>query len=113
MFGDYKIAPRHKHVLGAIGRWEPGLILFAHGAREAEWVEPAAARATGVRKLAPSTPVHLAFLELMQPDLRPASADLVATGLRRDLPEQPNALRAESGIEFVCAAAVGDDEAVL
>lgn len=107
-----------------------GLILFAHGARESEWAEPFEALATRVRKLAPNTPVRLAYLELMQPDLRAATAELVATGvdtirvvpiflglgghLRRDLPEQLSALQAKyRDIEFVCAAPVGEDAAVL
>jgi sirohydrochlorin cobaltochelatase len=107
-----------------------GLILFAHGAREPEWAEPFVALATRVRKLAPGTPVRLAFLELMQPDLQAATAELVATGvdtirivpiflgqgghLRRDLPEQLGVLRAKYGqVEFVCGQPVGDDGAVL
>jgi len=107
-----------------------GLILFAHGARDPLWAEPFEALVTRVRALTPTTPVRLAFLELMQPDLDAAAADLVGAGvdtirivpiffgqgghLRRDLPERAAALRAKH-VEtvFECAQPVGEDGAVL
>jgi sirohydrochlorin cobaltochelatase len=107
-----------------------GLILFAHGARDPGWAEPFEALAARVRALAPATQVRLAFLELMQPDLGAASADLISDGvdtvrivpiffgqgghLRRDLPERVDALRAKHpGTRFDCASAIGEDGAVL
>jgi sirohydrochlorin cobaltochelatase len=107
-----------------------GLILFAHGARDPGWAQPFEALAARVRELAPDTPVRLAFLELMQPDLDAAAADLIATGvdalrivpiffgqgghLRRDLPERVDALRAKHpGTTFDCAPPAGEDDAVV
>jgi sirohydrochlorin cobaltochelatase len=108
----------------------PGLILFAHGARDPGWAEPFEALASRVRTLAPGIPVQLAFLELMPPDLETATVELVARGvetiaivpiflgqgghLRRDLPAQLRVLQAKHrGVEFVCASPAGEDEAVL
>jgi sirohydrochlorin cobaltochelatase len=107
-----------------------GLILFAHGARDPLWAEPFEALVARVRTLTPATPVRLAFLELMQPDLDGAAADLVAAGvdtirivpiffgqgghLRRDLPARVEALRAKHrGTTFACAPAAGEDGEVL
>ncbi|HEX8011737.1 MAG TPA: CbiX/SirB N-terminal domain-containing protein [Casimicrobiaceae bacterium] len=107
-----------------------GLILFAHGARDPAWAEPFEALAARVRALVADTPVRLAFLELIRPDLDAAAAELIATGvdairivpiffgqgghLRRDLPERVAALRAKhSGTTFECAPAAGEDGAVL
>src|SRR5258708_28057518 len=107
-----------------------GLILFAHGARDPQWAEPFEAVVARVRALTPTTPVRLAFLELMQPDLDAAAADLVAVGvdtirivpiffgqgghLRRDLPARVEVLRAKH-VEtvFECAQPAGEDSAVL
>lgn len=107
-----------------------GLILFAHGARDPLWAEPFEALAARVRLLTPSTPVRLAFLELMQPDLDAAAADLVAAGVeatrivpiffgqgghvRQDLPARVEALRAKhGGTVFFSAPTVGEDGEVL
>ena len=107
-----------------------GLILFAHGARDPLWAEPFEVLAARVRSLTPSTAVRLAFLELMQPDLDAAAADLVKAGIdtirivpiffgqgghvRQDLPERVTALRAKYvKTEFECAQPAGEDGAVL
>jgi len=107
-----------------------GLILFAHGAREPLWVEPFETLAKRVKARAPNTPVRLAFLELMSPDLESAAAELIAEGvdsvrivpvffgqgghLRRDLPELVGSLRARyPEVAFNCAQPVGEDDAVL
>ena len=107
-----------------------GLILFAHGARDPLWAEPFEALVDRVRTLTPATPVRLAFLELMQPDLDGAVADLVAGGidtiriapiffgqgghLRRDLPARVEALRTKyRGASFACGPAAGEDGDVL
>jgi len=107
-----------------------GLILFAHGSREPGWAEPFEQLAARVRVAAPEAQVCLAFLELMQPDLAGAAAQLVSAGvdtirivpiflgqgghLRRDLPLLVEELRAQfPGAKFGYAPAAGDDAGVL
>ncbi len=107
-----------------------GLILFAHGSREPRWAEPFEQLAARVRVAAPQAPVRLAFLELMQPDLAGAAAQLVSAGvdtiriipiflgqgghLRGDLPLLVNDLRAQFPVaKFAYAPAAGDDAGVL
>lgn len=58
----------------------PGLLLFAHGARDPQWALPFEAVANIVRQQRPSTPVELAFLEFMSPALPEAGARLAALG---------------------------------
>jgi sirohydrochlorin cobaltochelatase len=106
------------------------LILFAHGAREASWAEPFEALAARVRALSRQTPVRLAFLELMKPDLAAAVDELKIEGadfirvvpiflgqgghLKRDLPEAIAALRNKHpGLSLECVPPVGEDRAVL
>ena len=60
-----------------------GLILFAHGARDPRWAAPFEAVAALVRVQRPDVPVRLAFLELMQPGLLEAGAELAALGCRQ------------------------------
>ena len=60
-----------------------GLLLFAHGARDAAWAMPFEAVLTRVRAQRPDLQVALAFLELMQPDLADAAAQLVRRGCRQ------------------------------
>ena len=56
-----------------------GLLLFAHGARDPRWAAPFEAVAARVRaRAAAASPVRLAFLEFMAPDL--------ADGRRRSWP---------------------------
>lgn len=107
-----------------------GLILFAHGSREPGWAEPFEQLAARVRVTAPEAQVRLAFLELMQPDLAGAAAQLVSAGvdtirivpiflgqgghLRRDLPLLIDDLRRQfPRAKFGYAPAVGDDAGVL
>ncbi len=107
-----------------------GLILFAHGSREPGWAEPFEQLAARVRVTAPEAQVRLAFLELMEPDLTGAAAQLVSAGvdtirvvpiflgqgghLRRDLPLLIDELRAQfPGAQFECAPAAGEDPEVL
>lgn len=86
-----------------------GLILFAHGSRDPRWAEPFETIRAAVQARAPSLPLRLAYLELMQPDLASAADALVAEGcthidvlplflgtgghLRRDLPPMVEAVR--------------------
>jgi sirohydrochlorin cobaltochelatase len=83
-----------------------------------------------VRALAPETEVRLCYLELMQPGLEDAIAELVALGaesirvvpvflgqgghVRRDLPGLIAAAQARfSEIAITCVAPAGEDNAVL
>lgn len=58
----------------------PGLLLFAHGARDPNWALPFEAVARIVRSQRPATPVELAFLEFMSPTLPEAGARLAVQG---------------------------------
>lgn len=106
-----------------------GLILFAHGARDAAWAAPFEAVAALVRQQRPALQVRLAFLELMAPALPEAGADLVSCGcrqvtvlpmflgtgghVRRDLPLQLERLRqAHPGVSFALQAPIGELPAV-
>ena len=57
-----------------------GVLLFAHGARDARWSVPFEAVARRVRELDPAAVVQLAFLEFMAPPLRDAGEMLVDAG---------------------------------
>ena len=56
------------------------LILFGHGARDSRWREPFDRLASLWREQHASTPVELAFLEMMQPSLEEAVGSLSAQG---------------------------------
>lgn len=107
-----------------------GLIVFAHGARDARWAEPFERLRDLIAARIGEVPVRLAFLELMQPDLAAAADALVAEGcdaltvvpiflgqgghLRRDLPERVAALATRHPrVAIACAGAAGEDQAVL
>lgn len=61
-----------------------GLLLFAHGARDAAWALPfEQARDRLSAEHGPGTPVVLAFLEFMSPTLPQAGDQLVAQGCER------------------------------
>ena len=106
-----------------------GVILLAHGARDPAWAAPFEAIRRRVEALSPHTPVVLAFLELMPPDLTAAAAALVARGcdaitvvpaflggsghVRRDLPQLVAAVeRDHPGVAVRVAGALGEDAAV-
>jgi sirohydrochlorin cobaltochelatase len=57
-----------------------GLLLFAHGARDARWAEPFEDVLRRVRAKEPATEAQLAFLEFMTPTLREAGAALATAG---------------------------------
>jgi sirohydrochlorin cobaltochelatase len=59
-----------------------GLLLFAHGARDAAWAVPFEAVLARVRRQRPDLHVALGYLELMQPDLASAAELLVQRGCR-------------------------------
>jgi len=105
-----------------------GLLLFAHGARDARWREPFDRLLARVQR-DHTGPVELAFLEFMQPDLAGAASALVQAGasrivvvplflgtgghLRRDLPQMLEQARQAAGVEISAVTAAGEDEAVL
>lgn len=104
------------------------VILFAHGAREAEWARPFervrdSLRSEGLR-------VELAYLEIMTPSLEDAVRVLVAQGIRavtvvplflaqgrhlkHQLPEMIAALRRDNPtMEFRVTPALGDEPEML
>jgi sirohydrochlorin cobaltochelatase len=107
-----------------------GILLFAHGARDARWAEPFEAVAAHVRAQRADVAVRLAFLELMAPDLGTAAAELVAEGcvrvdvvplflgagghVRKDLPALLHALRERhAGVAFLLHDAVGNTSIVI
>lgn len=59
-----------------------GILLFAHGARDAAWARPfdAAADILRTRALAEGSLVAIAYLEFMHPTLPEAGADLIRQG---------------------------------
>jgi sirohydrochlorin cobaltochelatase len=57
-----------------------GVVLFAHGSRDAEWARPFESLAAELSK---QFLVKVAYLELMQPPLGEAVASLAAAGARR------------------------------
>ncbi|QWE16972.1 sirohydrochlorin chelatase [Polynucleobacter sp. AP-Nino-20-G2] len=106
------------------------IVLFGHGARDVRWREPFDRLASLWKAQHPSTPVELAFLELMEPNLEQAIASQVAAGatevvvvpvffgqgghLRNDFPVLLSACREKfPGVTLSATPAVGDDLAVL
>jgi sirohydrochlorin cobaltochelatase len=107
-----------------------GLILFAHGARDARWREPFERLLAKVAAQRPEVAVSLAFLELMQPDLAGAVDALAARGcdvvrvfpvflgqgghVRQSLPAAVDAVRrTHPSIRIDLQSAVGEDDDVL
>ena len=70
-------------VSSALSTKHSALILFAHGARDAQWNEPFRAIREAVATRRPDLTVELAFLELMQPALGDCVAQLVREGHAR------------------------------
>jgi sirohydrochlorin cobaltochelatase len=59
-----------------------GVILLAHGSRDPLWRRPVEAVAERVRADAPQALVACAYIELCEPDLPTAVADLVDRGVK-------------------------------
>ena len=106
------------------------IILFGHGARDNRWREPFDRLAALWQEQHPSTPVELAFLEMMQPSLEGAVTSLAAGGatqitvvpvffgqgghLRNDFPVLLEECRSKfPNIQLSATPAVGEDLAVL
>ena len=102
-----------------------GLILFAHGARDARWAQPFEQVAERVRTLQPGIAVSLAYLDFLQPDLETAGRALAEAGcrevavlplflgagghVRKDLPERIEKLRqAHPGVSWILRPAAGE-----
>lgn len=108
-----------------------GLLLFAHGARDAAWARPFENVAARLRAARPGTPLALAYLEFMSPDIEAAAEQLAAAGctrvhvlplflgtgghVRRDVPPLLDHLRERHGsaIEWRLHAPLGEQEPVL
>ena len=65
------------------GQRTSALVLFAHGARDAQWSEPFRSLQSAVASRRPDLTVALAFLEIMEPALPDCVDRLVADGHRR------------------------------
>lgn len=107
-----------------------GIVLLAHGSRDARWREPIEAVAARVTARDPRSRVVCAYMELAAPDLHTATAALIASGARtvrivplflgmgkharEDLPLQVEALRqAWPEVAFELAGIVGEDAELL
>ncbi|KPK19557.1 MAG: hypothetical protein AMJ67_04580 [Betaproteobacteria bacterium SG8_41] len=101
------------------------LILFAHGARDAQWSEPFRAIRQTVAERQPDLTVELAFLALMQPALDDCVAELARSGcatstiaplflaqgghVKKDLPRLVTGFRAQyPSIEVNVLPAIGE-----
>ena len=108
----------------------PAIILFAHGARDAEWAQPFRKIQRAIKARRPGTAVELAFLEIMEPPLADAVAGMVKAGhkritvaplfmaqgghLKQDLPKILDAIRAEHpGAAITLLPAIGEVDALL
>ena len=105
-----------------------GLILFAHGSRNAAWRKPFDKLLKQVKKRSECHAI-LAFGEFMSPNLVDAAKMLAHKGVskavivplflggglhvRGDLPKLAAQARAASGIKLRVAKAIGDDAGVL
>lgn len=107
-----------------------GIILFGHGARNPEYVEPFRRIRAAVERLTPDEAVEIGFLELTQPPLEASIECLVGRGVRqirivpiffapgrhvlKDLPQLlGNALDRFPDVEFEVADCVGEVDAVI
>lgn len=107
-----------------------GVLLFAHGSRDARWREPVEAVAARIRLQDPQVRVACSYLEMVAPDLPTAATQLAADGVtmlrivplflgigkhaREDLPLLVEALRAaHPSVEVSVASAVGEDPRVI
>jgi sirohydrochlorin cobaltochelatase len=105
-------------------------ILFAHGARDPEWAQPFRRIKELLEAKQPGVTVVLAFLEMMEPSLADAAAQLVRAGhttitiaplfmaqgghLKNDVPKILATIRAaHPGVELTLLPAIGDVDPVL
>lgn len=107
-----------------------GIVLVGHGSRDPLWRGPIEAVAARLAAAQPDVPARCAYLELQQPDIASAVADLLAAGARRiclvpmflgtgkhareDLPQLVERLRkVHPEASFVLQPPVGEDPRVL
>lgn len=107
-----------------------GIVLFAHGARDPEWTRPFEAIRDRIRTHSPESPIELAYLEMMSPNLEDAIDAVIARGasavtvfplfmaqgghLKKDLPRILEAIRAtRPHVPISIEAAVGDVPEIL
>ncbi len=107
-----------------------GILLFAHGARDPAWARPFQAVATRLSLRQPGTPIRLAFLEFMTPDIVQAGAELAAEGcqqvtvvplflgagghVRKDLPALLETLRGQyPHVTWRLSHAVGETDLLI
>ena len=107
-----------------------GMLLFAHGARDAAWAAPFEAVAGRLRRLRPEVQVRLAFLEIMAPSMPEAGAALAEAGctsveivplflgagghVRKDVPQLVAQLQAaHPAVRFTLHAAIGEHPDVI
>ncbi|MBK6651241.1 MAG: CbiX/SirB N-terminal domain-containing protein [Betaproteobacteria bacterium] len=58
-----------------------GILVFAHGSKDALWRQPVEAVAASAQALAPTALVRCAYLEWTEPSLMSSVADLVSQGV--------------------------------
>ena len=109
---------------------DSAIILFAHGARDAQWAEPFRKIQEMVRAQKPGVPVELSFLEIMPPSLEQAIAALAAKNikairiiplfmaqgghLKKDLPLKLSEIRKRHpAISFRISPPIGEVNAIL
>lgn len=107
-----------------------GIVLFAHGSRDAAWSRPFERIASSLSKKLPDAVVKLAYLELMEPSLDEVFADLSSrkiktirvvpiflgqgSHLRQDLPKIVDAARlAHPQLEISLDKPIGEQSAVI
>ena len=108
-----------------------GLLLFAHGARDPAWARPFEIITERLRAAQPATPLAMAYLEFMSPNIEQAAEQLAAAGctrvhvlplflgtgghVRRDVPLLLDRLRDQHGdaVEWLLHAPLGEQDAVL
>jgi sirohydrochlorin cobaltochelatase len=103
-----------------------GIILFAHGSRDALWRAPIEAVAAHIKQQSPNMDVACAYLELTTPDLPSTALSMIARGVqhivilpmflgvgrhaREDLPALVKQLQSEHPhISFDLRRAIGEE----
>lgn len=107
-----------------------GVLLFGHGARNPEWVEPFERIRDAMKAREPNTPVEPGYLELSRPNFDEAVDCLVRQGatqivvvpifmaagrhVKKDLPQMAaSAMDRHPGLEISLAPPVGEAPPVL
>jgi sirohydrochlorin cobaltochelatase len=121
--------PANPHTLPRMTKHYDALILVAHGARDARWMEPFFAMQKDVQRRLPATKVGLAFMEFATPTFADATAELAKGGARnvlvvpiflsggghvaKDIPELVDPERARHPeLRFAIAGAIGEEPEV-